>query len=426
MPLRYFRRKGRTSCPPPNDLIPELYNVYRCFAQLDDPDRPGCKFFNGDHLSIFKKQIGYVQKGLLSDPPGRVMYVLVKTLTTGFEVHRCLRSTSLLEGYHLHLRRIIDMCARHASLRYKMAAINYFDFRYSVKGLVSSGVLPAIGHFYLWLRDMLCDMVHGTPLAGKVEAVKEWPRMDTSVEPTVPRGLVAAEARPVGQQNAVGAGTVRTRHSGEVSSVWMTRVVGRSLPSTLHRREPLMAALPVLAANPSVSSAQLFAESGVRASAGAIDAASDRLASNTTARLYLEKASFGTTVAAQSRRVVMDPALRVTQTLPMATGGAARSGSLPSARPGGGEVNVQVPKPAAGAGGGGEGGGGLVSAAVVSSDGVDLEESKAERRKRMQREARKRRRDAEREGMAKQQVNALKAQETEARRKRANHNVRKK
>ena len=107
MPLRYFRRKGRTSCPPPNDLIPELYNVYRCFAQLDDPDRPGCNFFNGDHLSIFKKQIGYVQKGLLSDPPGRVMYVLVKTLTTGFEVHRCLRSTSLLEGYHLHLRHTI-------------------------------------------------------------------------------------------------------------------------------------------------------------------------------------------------------------------------------------------------------------------------------------------------------------------------------
>jgi len=186
-----------------------------------------------------------------------------------------------------------------------------------------------------------------------------------------------------------------------------------------------MAALPVLAANPSVSSAQLFAESGVRASAGAIDAASDRLASNTTARLHLEKANFGTTVAAQSRRVVTDPALRVTQTLPMATGGAARSGSLPSARPGGGEVNVQVPKPAAGAGGGGEGGGGLVSAAVVSSDGVDLEESKAARKNRMDRERGKRRRDAAREGMSKEQLTALKAQETEARQKRANHNVRK-
>ena len=94
-----------------------------------------------------------------------------------------------------------------------------------MKGLVSSGVLPAIGHFYLWLRDLLCDMIHGTPLEGKVEAVKEWPGMDTSVEPVVPRGLVAAEARPVGQQNVVVAGTVRTRHSGEVSSMWMARVV---------------------------------------------------------------------------------------------------------------------------------------------------------------------------------------------------------
>jgi len=168
-------------------LIKDLYNVYRCFEQLDDPDRPGCKFFNGDHLAIFKKQIRYVQLGLLSDPPERVMYVYVKTLTTGFEVYRCLRSTSLLEGYHLHLRRIIDMCARHASLRYKMAMINWFDFRYSIKGLIYSGVLPSIGHYYLWLRDLLCDMIHDTPLEGKVAVVEKWPRVNTSVEPKVPR-----------------------------------------------------------------------------------------------------------------------------------------------------------------------------------------------------------------------------------------------
>ena len=66
-----------------------------------------------------------------------------------------------------------------------------------------------------------------------------------------------------------------------------------------------------------------------------------------------------------------------------------------------------------------------MSAAVVSSDGVDLEESKAARKNRMDRERGKRRRDAAREGMSKEQLNALKAQETEARRKRANHNVRK-
>ena len=187
-----------------------------------------------------------------------------------------------------------------------------------------------------------------------------------------------------------------------------------------------MSALPVLAANPSVSPALLYAESGVRASVGAINAASDRLVSNTTARLNLEKASFGTTLAAQSRSVVSDPVLRSAQTLSMATGGVARSVLLPSARPGGGEVNVQVPKSAAGAVGGGEGGGGLVSEAVASSDGVVLEESKAERIKRMKRENGKRSRDAKREGMSKEQLSTLKALETEARQKRANHNVYKK
>ena len=93
-----------------------------------------------------------------------------------------------------------------------------------------------------------------------------------------------------------------------------------------------MSALPVLAANPSVSPALLYAESGVRASVGAINAASDRLVSNTTARLNLEKASFGTTLAAQSRSVVSDPVLQSAQTLSMATGGAARSGLHPIAQ----------------------------------------------------------------------------------------------
>lgn len=134
--FRYFRRKGRTSCPPPEVLVRELYDIYRCFEQMDDPERPGCKFFNGDHLTIFKKQMRYVQRGLLSDPPGRVMYVHIKTLTTGFEVYRCMRSTSLLEGYHLHLRRIIDMCARHASLRYVQNAsidLVYYGGVYNTK-----------------------------------------------------------------------------------------------------------------------------------------------------------------------------------------------------------------------------------------------------------------------------------------------------
>ena len=106
----------------------------------------------------------------------------------------------------------------------------------------------------------------------------------------------------------------------------------------------------------------------------------------------------------------------------MAAGGAARSGPLPSARPGGGDVNVHVPKPAVGAVMGGEGGG-LVSAAGASSDGVDPKESKAERVRRKKREAGKRRRDAKREGMSKDQLSTLKARETEARQKRANHNV---
>ena len=91
--------------------------------------QPGHRFLVSGHRDIFLREIKYVQKGLLSDPPGMDMYLLIGMTTTGLRsatppassslsshvpaAHTCppfgrlwrsIRTTSPLEGYHLHLR----------------------------------------------------------------------------------------------------------------------------------------------------------------------------------------------------------------------------------------------------------------------------------------------------------------------------------
>ena len=72
---------------------------------MKDPSRPEHNFLVADAWAIFVKEIGYVQKGFLSDLPGMNMYVYQRTCArTGFIFYRSRRSSSALEGYHLHLR----------------------------------------------------------------------------------------------------------------------------------------------------------------------------------------------------------------------------------------------------------------------------------------------------------------------------------
>ncbi|KAG5181441.1 hypothetical protein JKP88DRAFT_182209, partial [Tribonema minus] len=107
VPRRYWRRYCRYTIPAPEVLCRRLQSVYAFFRELADPGAPYPRpFFNAKHASIFKNSMWYIKRGYLSDPPAMDMYVEAKTLATGLVVYRCLRSTSPLEGYHLHLRQV--------------------------------------------------------------------------------------------------------------------------------------------------------------------------------------------------------------------------------------------------------------------------------------------------------------------------------
>ena len=86
-------------------IIRDLYDIFYFFKGMMDPSRPEHTFFVKDAWSIFLKEIKYVQKGYLSDRPGMNMYVFQRECTqTGFIFYRGRRSSSALEGYHMHLR----------------------------------------------------------------------------------------------------------------------------------------------------------------------------------------------------------------------------------------------------------------------------------------------------------------------------------
>lgn len=290
-------------------------------------------------------------------------------LDTGFQVYRTLRSTSQLEGYHLHLRLIIDPRGRHGSLRYKMAKINWFDFRWSLRALIKAGLHPSIDHCHRWLRDELYDMVKGTDLEGKLKELDGWTRLDTSKMPIVPRGLVHAARAPVGDlaQPAAQASRKRTLglpHSQVRASEWLEAVTQRSAPARLLTKEQKALALPHLVAHPELTPLQLWELAGLDASAAAIQQMREDVEKQVKVNAALKEVSFQQ-LTANSRATVGSAVLRTTQTLSV-DGPSDGTGPLPvGSRKGGitvcsaaeGAVAV-APAPADGsAGAGGEGGG---------------------------------------------------------------------
>eukprot|EP00941_MAST-03F_sp_MAST-3F-sp1_P002750 g2750.t1 len=82
--------------------------------------------------------------------------MLYKTLATGLVRYRCYRTSSALEGRHLHLHCIQKPCAKHASLRTTCNLINRFDFHWTVRQLIQRGRLPAeLKHLNVELLDQI-------------------------------------------------------------------------------------------------------------------------------------------------------------------------------------------------------------------------------------------------------------------------------
>merc|ERR1712070_736130 len=112
-------------------------------------------------------------------------------------------------------------------------------------------------NFFLWLRDMLTEIMKGSPLEKMdVKCLQGWKRISTTCAPIVPCGVIHAERRPLGPATVAAAEAVaqavasaaekkkRMRHSATPTWKWLEIATNRKLPSRLKQAKQIAAALP--------------------------------------------------------------------------------------------------------------------------------------------------------------------------------------
>ena len=379
---KYWRRRAMYHVPDPARLIRDLVDVYNTFCDLDDPSRPGSKFFNASARADFLKELAYVGKGLLSDKPGMRMYVKIGTVkATGFVLHRCRRSTSQLEGYHLHVRQARRVGAIASAPRLKHVTSNLFDFRWSYRAAVAAGLLPEYGGVgVLQYNDQLYDIAStlGMPGVAALPELDGWVRTRKR-SPVLQHGVISlgdATLPPPSDPREKGEAWLRKRNGVDVAA-----------PSALRRPEEvrLVLAHPTAARD---GDAVAMARNGVRAKP-------KRLIDLHT-RVVQAEAAF----AALDARGWDETRARVRTAVP-ASGETTAAEFPPLPTVAGAAAFTALPVPPELAGNGGKDADGDVAMEQLAADdasdqedapAADEEETSEDRRRRLERERRRRRR----------------------------------
>ena len=143
----------------------------------------------------------YVQRGLLSDIPGMQMYFTTRKLpTTGFQMHRCVRGTSGLEGMHLHYRASQHPCAKGSGVFAMNVRGKLFIWDWNVTAAVRAGLMPDLGHTDVWRADQIIDALHGLPDGCLPPYLRAWVRTRTDKDPLTTIGVQFDELGIIGRQ----------------------------------------------------------------------------------------------------------------------------------------------------------------------------------------------------------------------------------
>ena len=143
------------TCPDPTTIVEGLFDIYALFKDMDDPMMAGDqtrKVLVPNALKILETEMWYVQRGLLSDIPGMQMYFTTRKLpTTGFQMHRCVRGTSGLEGMHLHYRASQHPCAKGSGVFAMNVRGKLFIWDWNVTAAVRAGGAHAGSRPHRWV-----------------------------------------------------------------------------------------------------------------------------------------------------------------------------------------------------------------------------------------------------------------------------------
>jgi hypothetical protein len=200
----YWRRMAMYSCPDPITIVEGLFDIYVLFKDMDDPMMTGeqnRKVLVPNALKILETEMWYVQRGLLSDLPGMQMYFKTRKLpTTGFQELRCVRSTSGLEGMHLHYRASQHPCAKGSGVFGMNVRGKLFIWGWNVKAAVRAGLMPDLGHTDVWRADQIINALHGLPSECLPPYLRSMNRTRTDLDPLTTIGVQFDELGIVGKQ----------------------------------------------------------------------------------------------------------------------------------------------------------------------------------------------------------------------------------
>jgi hypothetical protein len=155
----------RYVCPDPVTIMLALQAAFLCFSKVIDPGS-GKSFLLGTWRSLLRTQLKYVAAGLLSDCPSVSMYMAMRKMACGLIIYRCLRGSSALEGYHAHLRRLLEHCYS-ASDETRDAIVNCFDFRFNVRAARAASLFdPNVKHFNMSLLDEIDSLLLALGMQG--------------------------------------------------------------------------------------------------------------------------------------------------------------------------------------------------------------------------------------------------------------------
>ncbi|KAF8056942.1 hypothetical protein FPV67DRAFT_1637573 [Lyophyllum atratum] len=149
-------RHCKRSIPPPEQLYPLVFEVFRTYGPLKDA-KTGSPLFNAAAWKTAKNILTLIQNGSVSDPPGIPLYYCIGVDRNygGLPVYRCVRGTNMTEGgVHTHLRSRLPTSG--VSPRHVLACLLDFILRHNLLvGTFNSTGQRYRGHFSIWVTNEL-------------------------------------------------------------------------------------------------------------------------------------------------------------------------------------------------------------------------------------------------------------------------------
>ena len=131
-------------------------------------------------------------------------------LQAGLQLYRTLRTSSAVEGYHLHLSRCLAAGAKSAGIHWIDAVRCEFDYVWTVRMLRSAGWFGSAKHYNLQLIDRANAAMRSAKVGEAYKGWKETHVPDATKEAVVRHGVYYAQ-RAVRMREAAAAAAVRTR-----------------------------------------------------------------------------------------------------------------------------------------------------------------------------------------------------------------------